>query len=72
MQTNVTPATNPCDSTFERARASPVSAEQVAAVETGVLLVEGIQRFQEKYKEWIEHQNRHFEEHGLWNDEFRL
>jgi hypothetical protein len=72
MQTKVTPATNPCDSASERARASPVSTEDVLAVETGASLVERSQQFQEKYKDWIEEQNRRFEELGLWNDEFRL
>ena len=28
-------------------------------------------RFNEEYKDWIEAQNRHFEQHGLWNDELR-
>ena len=27
--------------------------------------------FYEKYKDWVDEQNRRFEEHGIWNEEFR-
>jgi prevent-host-death family protein len=27
--------------------------------------------FYEKYKDWVDEQNRHFEQHGIWNEEFR-
>jgi prevent-host-death family protein len=29
------------------------------------------QAFYEKYKDWVDEQNRRFEEYGLWNEEFR-
>ena len=72
MPTEVTPATTRADSAFGQAPALPTPAEHVPAVDTGGSLVERSQQFQEKYKDWIEEQNRRFEEHGLWNDEFRL
>lgn len=28
-------------------------------------------QFYKRHKEWVDEQNRHFEEHGLWNDELR-
>lgn len=28
-------------------------------------------QFYEKYKDWVDEQNRHFERHGIWNEEFR-
>ena len=28
--------------------------------------------FYEKYKDWVDEQNRQVEEHGLWNDELRV
>jgi prevent-host-death family protein len=27
--------------------------------------------FYEKYKEWVDEQQRHFEDYGIWNEEFR-
>lgn len=27
--------------------------------------------FYARYKEWVDEQNRHFEKHGIWNEEFR-
>lgn len=27
--------------------------------------------FYARYKEWVDEQNRHFEQHGIWNEEFR-
>jgi prevent-host-death family protein len=27
--------------------------------------------FYQRYKAWVDEQNRHFEEHGIWNEEFR-
>lgn len=29
------------------------------------------QAFYAKYKDWVDEQNRHFEQHGIWNEEFR-
>lgn len=28
-------------------------------------------KFYEKYKDWVDEQNAHFEEYGIWNEEFR-
>lgn len=27
--------------------------------------------FYARYKDWVDEQNRHFEQHGIWNEEFR-
>lgn len=27
--------------------------------------------FYARYKDWVDEQHRHFEEHGIWNEEFR-
>jgi hypothetical protein len=27
--------------------------------------------FYEQYKDWVDEQNRHVEQHGIWNEEFR-
>ncbi len=27
--------------------------------------------FYGRYKDWVDEQNRHFEKHGIWNEEFR-
>lgn len=27
--------------------------------------------FYGRYKDWVDEQNRHFEAHGIWNEEFR-
>lgn len=29
------------------------------------------QAFYAKYKDWVDEQNRHVEQHGIWNEEFR-
>jgi prevent-host-death family protein len=29
------------------------------------------EQFYERYKEWVDEQNKRFEQHGLWNEEFR-
>jgi|JRYF01.1.fsa_nt_gb prevent-host-death family protein len=29
------------------------------------------QAFCARYKDWVDEQNRHFEQHGIWNEEFR-
>lgn len=28
-------------------------------------------RFYETYKDWVDEQNAHFEQHGIWNEELR-
>lgn len=29
------------------------------------------QAFYDRYKDWVDEQNAHFEKHGVWNEEFR-
>jgi hypothetical protein len=29
-------------------------------------------QFYQRYKAWVDEQNRHFDERGLWNDELRV
>jgi prevent-host-death family protein len=29
------------------------------------------QAFYEQYKDWVDEQNAHFEQYGIWNEEFR-
>jgi prevent-host-death family protein len=29
------------------------------------------EEFYARYKDWVDEQNRHFEKHGIWNEEFR-
>jgi prevent-host-death family protein len=29
------------------------------------------EEFYARYKDWVDEQHRHFEEHGIWNQEFR-
>jgi len=45
--------------------------EQLLRAEAGGSLAERRRRFNEQHKDWIEEQNRRFQEHGLWNEEFR-
>ena len=28
-------------------------------------------QFTERYKDWVDEQHRHVEQHGIWNEEFR-
>ena len=28
-------------------------------------------QFTERYKDWVDEQHRHFEQYGIWNEEFR-
>jgi prevent-host-death family protein len=29
------------------------------------------EEFYARYKDWVDEQNRHFEQYGIWNEEFR-
>ena len=29
------------------------------------------EEFTARYKDWVDEQNRHFEQYGIWNEEFR-
>ncbi len=46
--------------------------EQLLLAEAGGSMAERRRRFNEQHKDWIDEQNRHFDEHGLWNEEFRI
>ena len=45
--------------------------EQLLKLEAGQSMAARRRQFNEQHKEWIAEVNRHFDEHGLWNDEFR-
>ncbi|HUG21857.1 type II toxin-antitoxin system prevent-host-death family antitoxin [Piscinibacter sp.] len=53
-----------------------ISAEQFDALSAGAAatpsLAQRRKEFNERHKDWIEEQNRHFDEHGLWNDDLRI
>ena len=46
--------------------------EQLLLAEAGGSMAERRRRFKEQHKDWIDEQNRHFDEHGLWNEELRI
>ncbi|HEY0857800.1 MAG TPA: type II toxin-antitoxin system prevent-host-death family antitoxin [Albitalea sp.] len=52
-----------------------ISAEQFdalhAASAAAPSLAQRRREFNERYKDWIDEQKRRFQEHGLWNEEFR-
>ena len=72
---------------LERAQTKPVFIEKAGRRHSVVMSVEqydallaasgaeprikSSKEFYERYKDWVDEQNRHFEEHGLWNDELR-
>ena len=45
--------------------------EELLKAEAGESLAQRRRRFNEQHKDWIEEQNQRFQQHGLWNDEFR-
>jgi prevent-host-death family protein len=45
--------------------------EELLVAEAGATLAERRRRFNEQYKDWLAEQNRRFEQHGSWNEEFR-
>lgn len=46
------------------------NARSVAPVNPATLNPEA-RAFYERYKDWVDEQNRLHEQHGVWNDEFR-
>ncbi|RVT53698.1 type II toxin-antitoxin system Phd/YefM family antitoxin [Rubrivivax albus] len=46
-------------------------AAQVAEPAAEAPLNPQAQAFAAKYKAWVDEQHRHFEQHGIWNEEFR-
>lgn len=52
-----------------------LSVEQYEALMTGgqpKTLAQRQREFNETYKDWIAEQNRHFEQHGVFGEEFRV
>jgi len=52
-----------------------LSVEQYEALKTGgqpKALAQRQREFNETYKDWIAEQNRHFEQHGVFGEEFRV
>ncbi len=52
-----------------------LSVEQYEALKTGgqpKTLAQRQREFNETYKDWIAEQNRHFEQHGVFGEEFRV
>ena len=45
--------------------------EELLNAAAGGSLAQRRRRFNEQHKDWIEEQNQRFQQHGLWNDEFR-
>jgi PHD/YefM family antitoxin component YafN of YafNO toxin-antitoxin module len=86
MQVTATEAKNRFGHICAQAKREPVFVEKGGRVDSVILSVEQFEaltvssqtksmehrrmEFNEKYKEWIAEQNRHFEEHGLWCDGF--
>jgi len=86
MRVSATEAKNRFGALCVEAKREPVVVEKSGQPDTVILSYEdyrrlsqpaeqGLQarkkRFNEEYKDWIAEQNRHFEQHGLWNDELR-
>ena len=53
-----------------------ISAEHFDALRAAGAAVPSMQQrrreFYRRHKDWIDEQNRHFDEHGLWNEDLRL
>jgi len=45
--------------------------EELLRIEAGGSMEERRRRFNEQYQDWIDEQNRHFDEYGLWNEDLR-
>ncbi len=87
MIISATDAKNRLGQVLERAQIKPVFIEKAGrrhsvvmsiAQYEALLAASGAQpriksskEFYEHYKDWVDEQNRHFEEHGLWNEELR-
>ena len=59
----------------DRVAAVIVSAARYAeleALEQKKSMTQRRKEFNEKYKDWIAEQNRHFEQHGVFGEEFRV
>ena len=87
MNVTATEAKNRLGQVLEQAQSQPVFIEKagrrhsvVMSVSHYEMLLKASQpeqpitnskQFYKRYKEWVDEQNRHFEENGLWNDELR-
>ncbi|MBC8058112.1 MAG: type II toxin-antitoxin system Phd/YefM family antitoxin [Rhizobiales bacterium] len=87
MSITATDAKNRLGQVLEQAQSKPVFIEKAGRPHSVVLSVaqydallaaggagprfKSSKEFYERYKDWVDEQNRHFEEHGLWNDELR-
>ena len=86
MQVTATEAKNRFGQICARAKREPVFIEKGGRVDSVILSVEQFEalqalqqqktmaqrrkEFNEKYKDWIDEQNQHFETNGLWCDGF--
>jgi prevent-host-death family protein len=48
-----------------------VAAAKPAAAEPAEAMSPEAQAFYEKYKDWVDEQHAHFEQYGIWNEDFR-
>ena len=86
MNVTATEAKNRLGQVLEQAQSAPVFIEKagrrhsvvLSAAHYDALLkasqaepIGNAKQFYKRYKEWVDEQNRHFDEHGLWNDELR-
>lgn len=86
MNVTATEAKNRLGQVLEQAQSKPVFIEKAGRRHSVVLSVEhydalvkasqaepiaNAKQFYKRYKAWVDEQNRHFDEHGLWNDELR-
>ena len=86
MNVTATEAKNRLGQVLEQAQSKPVFIEKAGRRHSVVMsvghydaLVKASQpesttnakQFYKRHKEWVDEQNRHFEEHGLWNDDLR-
>ena len=87
MKVTATEAKNRLGQVLEQAQSKPVFIEKAGRRHSVVMSVSHYEallkasqaeqpitsskQFYKRYKEWVDEQNRHFEEHGLWNDELR-
>lgn len=87
MIITATDAKNRLGQVLERAQTTPVFIEKAGRRHSVVMSVaqydallaasgaeprvKSSKEFYERHKDWVDEQNRHFVEHGLWNEELR-
>lgn len=88
MNVTATEAKNRLGQVLEQAQSKPVFIDKAGRRHSVVLSVRhydalvaaaapkarpsSSKQFYERYKEWVDEQNRLFDEHGLWNEELRI